>query len=159
MKNNFSKGMSVVEVVVGSAILLIGFLALMGTYRMYIQATFSGVTKIQASYLLQEGEEVARIFRDTNYNNIKNLSTTTAYYLTWSGSAWATSTTPSTIYGIFTRKISISDLYRDANSNIVASGGTYDPQIKKVTVAVSWNDGNSVSVKSISTYLSNIFND
>ena len=151
--------MSVVEVIVGCSILLLGFLALMASYRVYIQSTFSGISRIQSSYLLSEGAEVARILRDTNYNNIKNLSTTTSYYINWNGTAWATSTSPSMVDGVFQRKISVSDVFRDSNSNIVSSGGTYDSQIKNITISVSWRDSNATTTKSISTYLSNIFND
>jgi len=44
---------------------------------------------------------------------------------------------------------------RDSNSNIVESGGTNDPNTKKVTVTVSWEERGRDHKLEIFTYLTN----
>jgi len=41
--------------------------------------------------------------------------------------------------GKFTRTLTIADVQRDITNNIVASGGTLDPNTKQVTSSVSWD--------------------
>jgi len=44
---------------------------------------------------------------------------------------------------------------RDSNSNIVESGGTYNPNTKKVIVTVSWKERGREQKLEIFTYLTN----
>jgi type II secretory pathway pseudopilin PulG len=41
---------------------------------------------------------------------------------------------------LFERSITITNVNRDSNGDIVETGGTPDPNTKKVTVTVNWND-------------------
>ena len=49
------------------------------------------------------------------------------------------------------RKITLSDVYRNANMDIVSSGGTLDGKTRLITVSVSWSTGGTTTTKSIST--------
>ena len=100
---------------------------------------------------------MAKIFRDTSWTNISAPVTGSSYYLTFNGTSWATSTTNTYIDGVFERKIVLSDVYRDANDDIVSSGGVLDTGTRKATVTVSWYEKTATTTKSISTYLTNIF--
>lgn len=112
-----------------------------------------GLERTVATQYATEGLEAARSVRNQNFASLANSSGTGVIR---SGGAWLFSGSnnqfgPSNKY---TRTITISDVQRDGSGNIVASGGTVDPETKKVTSSVAWNftptRNDSVS---LSTYL------
>lgn len=153
MKKN--KGMALVEILIGSAIISVGILAVSTSYTEYYKYALANQKNVEAAYLLEEALEVVTFFRDTGWSgNIVPLSTTTTYYLSFA-SAWATSTSPQYVDGVFLRSFTISDVRRDANQDI-ATSGTYDPNTKKITASVSYWQGHSTTTKTMSAYITNI---
>ena len=158
MKEGFRKkrGFGLIEIVIGSAIISIGILAVSTSYTTYVQYAFSNQKNVEAIYIIEEGIEAMKFLRDRGWSgNIAPLSTATTYYLTFNGSYWATTTSPQYIDGQFLRSINLGDVNRDANDHISASG-TLDPNTKKITSTVSYWQGHSTTTRSISTYISNI---
>ena len=154
MKKN--KGIALIEVIIGATIMSVGILAINETFTSYIQYALANQKNVEASYLLQEGLEAMSFIRDRGWaGNFSNLSTTTTYYLTFSNSTWATTTTNQYVDGLFERKVDILDVKRDGTDKI-ASAGTYDPNIKQVAVTVSYWQGHGTTTRSISEYLVNI---
>ena len=147
--------MALVEIVVGAAIMSTGILAINSAYSTYVQYALANQKNVEAGTLLEEGLEVMTFFRDMSWTNISKLSTTTTYYLTFPSSNWATTTTAQYVDGVFLRSIDIADVKRDANDDI-ASAGTYDSNIKKITATVSYWQGHGTTTRSISTYITNI---
>ena len=86
---------------------------------------------VQASFLLEEGLEVVKFFRDTSWLNISGLTADTSYYLNFNGTKWATSTSNIFVDNLFERKLVINNVSRDANDDIVSSGGTNDADTKR----------------------------
>ena len=84
----------------------------------------------------------------------------TAYYLTWNGSKWATSTSNVFLDGKFERKVTVANVQRDNTSqDIVLSGGTVDANTKLVTMTVAWSTTpGATTTKTISAYFTNLFN-
>ena len=154
MKKNL--GMAFTEILIGSAIISVGILAITSAYSTYIEYALANQKNIQASYLLEEGLEVMTFFRDKSWTNISLLGTTTTYYLSFSAGDWATTTTPQYVDGEFLRQINLSDVKRDANDRI-AESGTLDPDTKKITATVLYWQGHSTTTKTISTYIANIY--
>ena len=152
-----SRGFGLIEIVVGSAILAVVLLAVSEYYQGSLRISRTTANLTQASFLLEEGVEVAKLFRDDGWANVGTPATGTTYYLSYTGTKWATSTTNVYIDGLFERTLTLSDVYRDASDDITTSGGTLDTGIRKATVAVSWREGTSTTTKSIDTYLANIF--
>lgn len=149
--------MGLVEVVIGASILTVGILALIGSYSTFVSFAFSNQKNVEAGYLLEEGLEAVTFLRDKGWAvNIATLSTTTTYYLTFNGSYWATTTTPVYVDGQFLRTIGISDVKRDGSDRI-AETGTFDPNTKKITATVAYFQGHATTTKSISTYITNIY--
>ena len=106
---------------------------------------------------MEEGLEVVTFLRDKGWaNNIAKLSTTTIYYLSWSGTDWATTTTPQYVDGMFLRKISVADVKRDGSDRI-ASSGTYDPNTKQITATVEYYQGHSTTTRVMSTFITNLY--
>ena len=153
--------MSLIEVILGAAIVLFVVTSVVSAYITYLRVGLANVKRVQAAFLLEEGIEALRTMRDAGYTaNIASLSTTTNYYLAFATSTnlWQSTTSPAFIDGIFGRTVGIADVSRDTGGVIVTSGGSFDSGTKKITISVSWNSPQGTTTKSISAYISNLFN-
>ena len=151
-------GLTLVEVLVATAIIM-GFLTTLVTvHNAYLNSSFSNLNSVKATYLGEEGIEAIKGLRDSSWtSNIRSLTNGTVYYLSFQGGTWTTTTTPSVIDSQFTRTIVLSAVNRDASSDITLSGGTLDQNTRKVHVDVSWVDHAATSTRVIDTYITNIF--
>jgi len=160
MKNSVSlvvaRGFLLVEVIIGAAIISLCLLSVITVGQGFLRLSFQSLQEAQASFLMEEGAEVMRSFRDISWVNISGLAPGTEYYVSYNGEKWATSTTPITIDRFFDRKITVSDVERDANDDIVQSGGVVDVGTKKVVVTVTWPMSSGVITKTTMFYLTNI---
>lgn len=156
-----NRGLSLIEVLVASSILIIFFMALVGIYNTYLKISRTNIYSIKAGYLAEEGMEAIKSLRDISWNNnIAPLSVNSNLYLEWSGGRWVSTSTNVFIDGTFERKINISEVNRDpSNGNIVTTGGVLDSGTRLVTVTVSWPYKNSTSTRVLSTYISNLYRD
>ena len=158
MKMRHTKGIGLIEVVIGSAIILVGVLALIASYNTFVAYAFQNGRNIQAALLLEEGFEAVKFMRDSGWDtNIGALSPGTTYYLYFDGTKW-TSTTTAQAYvdGVFLRTFTVSTVYRDAGNDIAGSG-TADSNTKKLTVDVAYRTSSGTTTRSVSTYLTNLF--
>lgn len=154
---NNKKGFSVIEILVAIVIISIALTGLSGLTSFSLRASLLAEQAAQANSIAQETIESSRNFRDGTYWSIDGLGTLAMgvdYYPQEVGSPARWQLTQGTeAVGIFTRKIALSNVQRDANDNIVGSGGVNDPQTKKVVATVSWQErGRSHKVELI-TYL------
>ncbi len=152
-----SGGFSLVELIIGLAIVTIVFIAVFTAYSRFLAIELEVPHQIKGSFLLEEGLETMRFMRDGGWDaNIATLSTTSVYQLYWTGTTWQATTTPQVIDGLFYRTLSISDVRRDGNDDI-ASVGTYDPNTKRIDVSVAWLARTGTTTKTASTYLTDLF--
>lgn len=156
MRSNVSQGWGILEIVIGTAIISVVLLLLIGVLTNLLRYSATNLRQVQAGLLAQEGAEAARIFRDTGWANIAHLTAGQSYALYFNGTRWATSTTPVFVDNLFDRRISVSAVCRNANSDIAACG-TNDANTKLVTISVAWRVGAATSTRSISLYLFNLF--
>ncbi len=154
MNKNF--GFSILEAIISVSIFTFCILFIWKIYVSYIKISVYDPKELQSELLVEEGIEVLKFMRDENWNNIKNLSTTTDYYLSWNGLSWSTTTNNVFIDGTFERKIMIRDVFRDSSQNIVSSG-TFDPNSRKIVSKVSWSKNLSTTSTEIIYYISDIF--
>ncbi|MDO8471237.1 MAG: prepilin-type N-terminal cleavage/methylation domain-containing protein [bacterium] len=162
MKNlnkNFNSGLTLVEVLIATSIILVFLLAFSSVHNLYLKTAFSNGEVIKATELAEESLEVVRFLRDSSWNtNIAPLSLGTDYYLVFEGGGWQVTTTEALVDGLFERVVTLSAVYRDASADIVSGGGgTLDPGTLLVVSSVSWSRGEATTTKSISTYITNIF--
>src|SRR5258708_978498 len=136
------RGQSIIEVLVAVGI---GAIFVIGAAALIAPALQSSkqAGKIQiGTALANELVNNVRIWSEGDWHNILNLATSSArhYYLNTSVSPF------SFIYGdetvtigssVYLRYFYVDDVYRDSTGNITASGGTYDPSTKKVTIQYS----------------------
>lgn len=160
MNASREKGFGLVEVVIGSAVLSVSLLAISGFFQTVLRASRVTESAVQGDYLLEEGMEAVKIFRDKSYtSNIKNMSTSTTYYFSWTGTNWATTTTKTIVDGKFERKLTFQDVRRDSITKDISATGVYDPDVKLITVSVAWwTPVVGTTTRSIQTYVVNLFN-
>ncbi len=155
------KGFTLLEILVGVSIITSSFMGILTVFDRLTKASRQMVELNQANFLLEEGLEVARIWRDNSWTNLSNWPDGTEYYLTWMGSGWATSTVNTFLDNKFERKVEVSAVSRDGSDDIIppgGGGGTDDPGTKLVTMSVAWWNGVATTTKSASTYLTDFFN-
>ncbi len=150
-------GFSLVEVLISASIIGISVVAILNAYTFFVKTEIVINKKIQSVYYLEEGIEAMRHLRDKNWTNISGLSISTTYYLYFTASSsisdFQTTTTKQTLNGL-ERKITVSNVYRDAASYDIASSGNLDSNTRKITISVTWpGQLNSTTTKVFSTYL------
>lgn len=163
-------GFTLIEVLVACSIISLSMFALMQTAENGIRLSNEALSKSQASLFLEEGAESVKSIRDNSWTTISNLNLNTPYHLFFNTTTKAWELNASTtnlsgcipsypIDGVFDRTITFYSINRDATSgDIVSEGGNPDIGTKKVTISVTWNSRKVVISKSLSFYISNIFN-
>ena len=157
IKKEKLRGFMMVEIMIATSIMLIITIATMSVVQKGILISHQSLHSVQASFLLEEGGEAVRIFRDSAWSNISNLSLGTNYYPTFSGNTWTLSATPNNIDN-FTRTVTLGSVNRDASTgDIVSSGGILDSGTKLITVNVSWQENGQTISKKLLFYIFDIF--
>lgn len=149
------KGFFLVEVVVAASVITVVLMLLIGSIQNSVEVSQRSLERTQAGYLLEEGAEAIKALRDSAWTNVADLTAGTQYYLTWSGSAWTTTTTPQMI-NQFTRSFVVAPVSRDSDADIVSSGGTVDTGTRLVTFTVSWTTPTGAKSETLSLYVSDI---
>ncbi|MDP3996123.1 MAG: hypothetical protein Q8P86_00300 [bacterium] len=151
------RGISLIEVVVGTAIMLVILTGLIASYHVAVKSALGTTSSVQAVFLAEEGLEAVTSLRDIGWDSeIASLTSGATYYLDWDGNRFVSTSTEEVIDGSFTRHFIVEDVYRDGSDDIAVSG-TLDNGTKKITVIVSWNEASEVKTKSMTTYITNLF--
>ena len=164
LKKISKRGVSMVEVLIASAIIMTSVVSILGVYSGLTTISLRNTSKVQAGMLLDEGAEALRFMRDVSWSaNIAPLTASTTYWLYWDYSTstygWRATTTQVIIDDQFNRSFVLTPVYRDATTfNIVQSGGTVDTGTRKAIITTSWFDKTSTTSKSIIMYLYNTYN-
>ena len=156
------KGISLIEVLLGAAIITGAMVTLVAMYNVYLRAAFQNTKTIQASLLIQEGIEAARLLRDQSWTyNLAPLSNQTNYYFSWNSgtSMWETTAVNTFTDSIFERKIVFSQVCRNSSDVIATCPASYtDTSIRLATVTVSWLSASGATTSlSVATYLTDLF--
>src|SRR3989344_5716978 len=116
-----ASGISLVEVVIGTALILLSLVGLVGAYSFYLRAGVRNTDALKAAFLLEEGAEAAILLRDDSWSNLSSLTLNTPYHLSWNGSTWVTTAVPAVVDGVFSRTLTLFPVYRrDSDKDIVA---------------------------------------
>jgi len=157
MKIKHEKGSSLIEMIVGLSLLVFLVLSFVISFNYFIRTSFLGTKTTQSYFLAEEGIEALKSMRNNSWNIFINpLLPGQNYYLYFNGSNWESTTSPSTVDVIFTRKFTVENIYRDVNGDISISG-TLDSGTKKINVSVSYMVKDTVLTKNLSTIITNIF--
>ena len=151
-------GLTLVEVVIGTAILGAVLVAISITLTLYLQSATVALENTKALYLAEEGIAFAQYIRSKDWANIEGLTAGTVYYFAVAGSDVTTSGTPEVIDTDYIRSVVFRDVYRNANDNIVASttaGSVVDTDARYVHVHVD----HGARREPLSALITNIHND
>jgi len=129
-------GLSIIELIISIAIFAIiaasAISAILGSFS----SSRLAKEESRASFLNVEGLEATESIRNQDWANLVNGD----HGLSSGGGAWVFSGTSDVDgSGKFTRIVNVSDVERDSNGDIVASGGTVDSDTKKIISMVSWD--------------------
>jgi type II secretory pathway pseudopilin PulG len=145
----FSKGVSILEVVIGASILLILTTAIGGAWASFIVLTRISTEKTQAALIIEETADGIRFLRDKGWTvNIAPITLDTPHYLKWQNGKYEISADSTPVQGNFTRTVTFKSVMRNGQDDI-SSSGTIDTKTKKVIIGVHSNQTpQEVSVQS-----------
>lgn len=155
-KDKNQKGIGMVEVIVGLAVIAVTFWAFFELARYNLKIQEQSRLKIEALSLATEAIEATRSVRDEDWTNIDSLVFGTRYYPIISGGGvnkWTlNSTDPGPVNGVYDRWIIAERVFRDGNDDIAAAG-TEDTETRKITVVVEWSDHGTIRDITLTSYL------
>ncbi|HCM52727.1 TPA: hypothetical protein DIS57_02120 [Candidatus Wolfebacteria bacterium] len=132
----FQRGLSVLEAILASALFVLIATAVVTLLLQGLGSNRLSNEQTIANQYAAEGIEAVRNIR--NRSSYAALATTTGIGVDASSGVWTLGGTD-TLFDKYTRVITIADVYRDTDGNIVLSGGVFDPNTKKVISTVRWN--------------------
>ncbi|MCX7997279.1 MAG: hypothetical protein N2691_06040 [Patescibacteria group bacterium] len=132
---NMRNGYSLVEVVIGIGLLAILAPVIVGAVITSREGRPQAERRQEATTILNDTIDSVRSVRERGWALFAVNGT---WHPVQDGSQWSLVAGAETI-GNFTRRVTISDVYRDSNGTIVIAGGTRDPSTRRVLISVSWN--------------------
>lgn len=151
------KGFSIIEIVVGSAIITVAGLAIILGTLSYIEISAKNSHNVQTALLFEETGEAIQFLRDSGWtSHIGNKTLNTDYYLSWSGSTYSLSTTPNLYQNTYTRTVRFQSVERDSNDSITTSG-TNDSDTRLVEIDVSWPYKGATTTISTEMLIHNVY--
>lgn len=139
-------GFGMIEAIIGVALASIFMVAFATLMMQTVKLNRVNMSKLKAEIYLRELMEVATDLGQSDWSQINELPcySVSGCHPEISGGKWILVYDDEQLdAGVFTRRINISDVYRDSSAftRIVQFGGVNDPNTKKVTGTIVWNDG------------------
>jgi Tfp pilus assembly protein PilV len=159
---NKEKGSMIVEIIVATSIIVVFFLVALNVAQKTVTLSRRAVHSAQAAFLLEEGAESVKIFRDNNTwaNFTSFFNPASTYCLPGTVSSWTSAlstSSPCSKIGVFTRIVNVANVNRDGTSgDIVSSGGMLDSGTKLFTITVSWPETGNTITRTLKFYVSDI---
>ena len=153
--SNTNRGITVVEVIVAVGIVALVAVFAAVTVSQLVASRLSLLHETERVYAAEEGYEMVRFLRDSDWDTFAALDTNEAHYLDISTSTIAFTDTPEFVAPDVARRIHIDPLYRDGGGAVVASstaGASSDAGGRVVTVEVAGPRG-TTTLESILTNL------
>lgn len=164
---NNKQGVSIIEILIVVAIIGIALSSILGVSALSLRQVSDTNLEAKAIAQAQETLEAVMNYRDGNlwnnddplnlYDGLGVVQLNTSYYPKMSidvPSQWQLLQGEEQVES-FTRIVEFQSVSRDLNSNIVGTGGTVDPNTKKVLATVSWQDRGSSRQVSLEMYITN----
>lgn len=152
-------GLSLIEILVAIAIISTTLVSLLGLTSFALRITSLINQTNRANNIAQELMEQVRNFRDGtswNVDGLGTVATNTDYYIQKSGMPLRWQPVEGIeLINVFTKKIVFEDVMRDANDNIITAGGINDPNTKKVSVTVFWDEKGASHQIELVSYFTN----
>lgn len=148
------QGAALLEVLVSLGLFaVLGFVVTSVSFDALV-ANRVGGERTDALAYAQEGLEASRQIRDRSWGLLATGSYGVAVETVGAETRYAFSGT-SDAREVYTRVVTVEDVQRDASSNIVSSGGTVDPDTRRVVSKVTWGSAGPLREVLLTTYLTN----
>lgn len=134
-QGNKTQGFSLLELIVAIALFMIFSAGLSGTAIGGYLTSLENARMVKVNAHLVESWEAVRSIRNNSWSDISNGS----YGLAIQQGHWVFSGS-SDEYDGYTRVITVEDVLRDDSGNIVTGGADSDPDTKRISITLSWND-------------------
>ncbi|KKQ96033.1 MAG: hypothetical protein UT42_C0030G0003 [Candidatus Falkowbacteria bacterium GW2011_GWA2_39_24] len=152
------QGISVIEILIVVFIIGAALASLITIANLSLVGAVQAKRTVQAESLARGMIESSRNFRDGtswNINGLGGVVIGVPYHFEKSeDSQWQLSPDADNILG-FSSQLIFSDVFRDTSDNIVEQGGIKDPDSKKATVTVSWQEKGRSHQVSLFAYFTN----
>lgn len=156
-----NRGFGLLEIVIAVSIISATIFSLSFVFLISNKLAAESSNKMRANFLAEEALDALKLLRDTSWNaNLAGLNTGTNYYLSFSptASSWNISASSGAfIDGLFERRITVENVNRNASDDIVSSGGSNDPDTRKFNAMISWSERSGTTTITVSTYLTDMF--
>lgn len=153
LKTNL-KAQTLVELLLAISLTAIFLPVLINSFTSSREGRVQDNHRVKATLLEREAIEAVRSVRERDWNEVSQIG---VFHPTTNGSQWILASGPE-VNGDYVRTVTISNVARDQNGNIVLQGGQNDPSTKRVVVRVSWSVPRDTSLET-SLYLSRFDND
>ena len=158
MKISSLKGITIVEIIIASAILSISIIGIVGAIQIYLKIVHQNAREAQAVLVLDETAEAIQYMRDISFDtHIGSKQPNTQYTIFWNGTGYEFSTSTILLSYEMTSKIMFENVQRDTNDQIVLSGGVTDENTKKAIITISWPYQNDIKILTSEMLIHNIY--
>jgi len=145
MVRPYSKGMSMVEIVIAAAIVILVVTAASQVWQLYFSVSRESSQKAHSAVLTEGAAEYFYFLRDQSWSRlIAPIPLDNPIYLSWNGYFFATSSSPATIDNQYSVQIIFSEIYRDTDFDIVPPVGNInavlDPDSRYMSISIGSPD-------------------
>lgn len=151
-------GLSLVEVIIGVALITVILVVVSQLITLYLTSVESTQDSVVAEYQAESALETVRVIRDTDWATLAAAPLDTALYVAYTSGSASLETTNPTSSLPYQAEVYIRSVYRDMTTNELRSSsdaGTYiDTDARLVEVAV-FKDGDQIAAQG--TVLTNLF--
>lgn len=156
LNKNLSAGFGLIEILIIAAVIGFALASLAGVGNLALKISGRMKNNLIATNLAMEALEATRAIKEGSWTALASYNINALYhpYKTGNPLQWSLASGNENNNG-FTRQIIMENVYRDANDDIIATGGVLDANTRKITAMISWTDqGNPYQIK-LSYYLTN----
>lgn len=132
------RGISIVEIIVASAIIAISVVGIVGAIQIYLKIVHQNTRETQAVLLLDESAEALQYMRDDSFGtHFEDLDFDDTYTIYWTGTGYELSTSTVELPYQMTRSVVFSEIERDSN-DVISGSGTVDENTIMATITIAW---------------------
>lgn len=138
MTPSLKRGISIVEIVIASAIIAISVVGIIGAIQVYLKVVYQNTRETQAVLLLDETAEALQYMRDDSFStHFDSITPGNTYTIFWNASGYELSTSTVMLPYEMTRTVVFLEVERDANDQI-SSSGSVDDDTLKAAITIAW---------------------
>lgn len=155
-KNN-KRGFGIIEIILVVGVGMMTFLSIEQYLNLSLRAVIQDSHQAEALYRAKTNLETSRAVRDEDWALLSSLTIGNQYSFAPNGATpqkWIIQSGTKS-EGKYTVWMTVAQVQRDANDNIISSGWPVDPNTLKINSNVSWLENGAAKQVTVSEYLVN----